>query len=152
MYAIAMNWRKQLLGLMVVVPLAGAQTPTVPTHGQAIEVRNCVGGPPITVRPDDARALLDDDERESLLGEMRSRYPMLERDGFTALAILLWRRSADEWLYVTLRYDGFTRGMLCFNASFVAKVFRITPDLMAKYRSPPPAISSSPPPASPNTP
>ena len=82
---------------------------------------------------------------------MRGRYPMLERDGFAALAILLWRRSADEWLYVTMRDDGFTRGMLCFNASFVAKVFSITPALMAKYRSLP-EISSSPPPASPNTP
>lgn len=122
-----------LLALVCVVPWSCAQTPGVPEHGQAIEIGSCAGGPPITLGALDARALLDDDERESVLAEMTARYPVLERDGFAPPVILLWRKPIDEWLYVSLRPNGFPDNALCFTATFVAKVFRITPALTGKY-------------------
>ena len=104
-----------------------------PMRGELIEISSCAGGPPITLAAADARALLDDEERESLLAEMVARYPVLERDGFAAPAIILWRKGAKDWLYVSLRPNGFTNDVLCFTATFVAGIFQITPALTSKY-------------------
>ena len=104
-------------------------------NGPAIEINHCAGGPPITVGAADARALLDDDERDALLVEMRSRFPVLERDGFAPPVILLWRKASNESLYVSLRPNTLANNTLCFTATFVAPLFRITPTLAGKYFS-----------------
>ena len=101
-----MKTRSCSWGFALIVELCGAQTPSTPASGPAIEINHCAGGPPITMSIADRRALLDDDERESLLAEMRARYPILARDDFSAPEILLWRKRPDEWLYVSLRPDG----------------------------------------------
>jgi hypothetical protein len=110
-----------------------AQEANTTRNGQAMEISSCVGGPPIALSAVDARALLDQEEREKLLAEMLARYPMLERDGFAPAAILLWHKAAGEWLYVSMKPNGFDDNALCFTATFVAKMFQITPALTSKY-------------------
>lgn len=128
-----MSNRWCLLALTLATTWGCAQSPGVPQHGQAVEIGSCAGGPPATLGASDERALLDEDERQSVLAEMRSRYPILERDGFAPPVILLWRKPAGEWHYMSLRPNGFPDNALCFTATFVAKVFRITPALTDKY-------------------
>jgi hypothetical protein len=110
-----------------------AQEPAAIPHGQAMQINSCVGGPALSLTAADARALLDPDERRTLLSQMLARYPLLERDGFEPAAILLWHKAADEWLYVSLKPNGFDDNALCFTATFVAKTFAITPALTSKY-------------------
>ena len=128
-----MKTRSCAWGLALIVAVCGAQTPGASAPGPAIEINHCAGGPPITMGMADRRVLLDDDERQSLLAEMRTRYPILERDDFSAPEILLWRKGPDEWLYVSLRPDGLANGGPCVTATFMARVFRITPVLTRKY-------------------
>jgi hypothetical protein len=75
-------------------------------------------------------------ERDALLDEMRARFAVLERDTFSPAVILLWRTPRDEWLYVSLQPNATASGSLCFTATFVARIFRITPTLASKYFSP----------------
>ncbi|MEP6876405.1 MAG: hypothetical protein ABI887_18775 [Burkholderiales bacterium] len=112
-----------------------ALAPGLPSHRQAIEIGSCAGGPSIVVGADDQRALIDDTERDSLLAEMRARYPVLERDTFAPAVILLWHKPRGEWLYVSLQPNPIASGNLCFTATFVARLFRITPALASKYFS-----------------
>lgn len=128
------------LGLATAIAAAAAEAQTAPPTAHApagaprVELINCAGGPTLTLEAGDPRALLAEDERDALLAEMLARYPFLERHGFAPAVILMWRRSPNEWLYVSLQPNAFTSdGTLCFTASFVAQVFEVTPTLMRKY-------------------
>ncbi len=122
--------------LALTMQASWAQVPGLPSHGQAIEIGSCAGGPPIVVGAEDPRALVNDGERDALLAEMRARFAVLERDTFSPPVILLWRKPRDEWLYVSLQPNAAANGSLCFTATFVAGIFRITPALASKYFSP----------------
>ena len=124
-----MNWCA--IGWMFVASAASAQG--APTHGQPIVLAHCAGGPTLTIAPTDPRAFLADDERDEMLAEARSRYPVLARDGFVAPAVLMWRRAPEEWLFVSLRPNGFADNALCVTATFTAKALQVTPALAAKY-------------------
>ena len=130
-----MNKAWRACALALAMPTSWAQVPGLPSHGRAIEIGNCAGGPPIAVGAEDQRALIDDGERDALLAEMRARFAVLERDTFSPAVILLWRTSRDEWLYVSPQPNPAASGSLCFTATFVARIFRITPALARKYFS-----------------
>jgi len=121
--------------LLLAGPLLGAHgAGGVPAHGQDVEIASCAGGPPITVKARDERAFLDDAERAPLLADMRVRFPILARDRFEPPVLLLWHKERDDWRYVSLQPNAFTRGgTLCFTATFVAKIFEQTPALRRKY-------------------
>lgn len=116
--------------------LPAADAPSAPST-PAVEIRHCAGGPPLTIGAGDARAVLDDEERDTVLAEMLARFPILVRDSFAPPVILLWRKPPDD-LYVSLRPGGFSDGTACATATFVARIFRITPTLTAKYFATPP--------------
>jgi hypothetical protein len=121
--------------LLLAAPLLAAHgADGVPSHGQDVQIASCAGGPPITVKAIDERAFLDDAERTPLLADMLLRFPILARDRFEPPVILLWHKERDDWRYVSLQPNAFTRGgTLCFTATFVAKIFEQTPALRRKY-------------------
>lgn len=116
--------------LSLVAPAALAQPPA----GARVEIPSCASGPPISMSVEDERAVLSDDERDSVLAEMTTRYPMLERDGFSPAVIVLWHKAQRQWLYVSLQPLEAASGTLCFTASFVAEQFRVTPDVMRVHK------------------
>ncbi len=95
-------------------------------------IASCVGGGrPITFGPDESRVLLDGDDRELFSAAALQRYPMLERDGFEPLQIVLWHRGVD-WLYISLAPSAPAREP-CFTATFTGSAFEFTPHLVRKY-------------------
>ena len=77
MYACPMKTACRGWALALVMPTCWAQVPGLPSHGQAIGIGSCAGGPPIVVSPEDQRALIDDSERDALLAEMHARFSVL---------------------------------------------------------------------------
>ena len=130
-----MNLPRSAATLLLAAQLGAAHgAGGVPAHGQDVEIANCAGGPPLTVKALDERAFLDDAERAPLLADMLVRFPILARDRFEPPVILLWHKERDDWRYVSLQPNAFTRGgTLCFTATFVAKLFEQTPALRRKY-------------------
>jgi hypothetical protein len=110
---------------------AHAADPLAPGHVAVVE--SCAGGQPITLGIAEPRALLDEGDRQQVHAAMLARYPVLGRDGFAPLQIVLWRRADFEWLYVSIGAHRDKPGELCFTATFAAGVFELSPALRQKY-------------------
>jgi hypothetical protein len=129
--AAAASCRVSLALLALACAAAGAEPAVGP--GGAASLPNCVGDARLALAAADERALLDDTDRAALGSAMLQRYPMLGRDGFAPAAILMWRRSGGDWLYVALASGSRSQPGWCYTASFNAHVFDITPALLRKY-------------------
>lgn len=113
--------------------IASAAAQGLPAPGTAAQLPSCVSDARLEMAAADERALLDETDRAALGNAMLQRYPMLGRDGFAPVAILMWRKSGGDWLYVAIAGNGRTQPGWCFTASFNANVFDITPALLRKY-------------------
>jgi len=101
--------------------------------GRASTIESCVGGSPIQFRPDDRRVWLEAVDAAAVGSALTRRYPMLERDGLLPDAIVLWRKSVDGWLFVTLLANPGKPADVCFTATFAASRFELTAPLLIKY-------------------
>jgi hypothetical protein len=99
--------------------------------GDSIE--SCVDKTAIAFGKEERRAILDAADTE-LVGEaLLRRYPAFAQSGLAPQAIVLWRKAAAEWLYVTLLINPGKPGEVCFTATFVAGRIALTPVLLKKY-------------------
>jgi len=90
-------------GTGVPVAAQGAPRPPGPAASEATTgLPSCVGSGGLELNIRDDAAMLDDADRAAFGAAMRQRYPMLGRDGFAPVAVLLWRKRGGAWLYVTL--------------------------------------------------
>lgn len=98
-----------------------------------LKVPNCVGGEglEIDLRGGDA-ALLDEADRHGAAAAMGQRYAVLG-PAFAPVAIVLWRRPGQGWVYVALETPSDPPPAWCFSATFSAPVFDFTPALLRKY-------------------
>lgn len=117
--------------LVVGAALAAGTTPD--DGAAATSIESCVSRDALAVRAGEPRTLLDAADRRRVHAAMVARYPVLLRDGVEPSHIVLWRRGAGEWLYVTLLADPARRGAPCYTATFAAGVFEFTGALLRKY-------------------
>ncbi len=124
------------LSLLVAVATGGVdsreETRPLP-GGRAATIESCVGGTPITFRPDDRRVWLEAVDAAAVASALTHRYPILDRDGLLADAIVLWRKPVDGWLFVTLLANPGKPADVCFTATFSASRFELTAPLLVKY-------------------
>ena len=124
------------LSLLVAVATGGvdAREETRPLPGgRAATIESCVGGTPITFRPDDRRVWLEAVDAAAVASALTRRYPVLDRDGLLPDAIVLWRKPVDGWLFVTLLANPGKPADVCFTATFSASRFELTAPLLVKY-------------------
>lgn len=102
--------------------------------GTLSDIMSCArSGPAIVLRDGERRVLLDTDDRDRVQAALVERYPALQRDGFDSPYILLWHKGGQDWLYVSLIAIDEPSPILCFTATFAAKGFTLTRDLLQKY-------------------
>lgn len=97
-----------------------------------LSVRNCVGPDTLEINLRGDAVMLDDADRRGVAAAMGQRYAVLG-PGFDPVAIVLWRRPGQGWLYVALDTPLRPPPAWCFSATFVAPVFDFTPALQRKY-------------------
>lgn len=129
---------------------AAATKSTAKPRGSGVSpIASCIeGSPPLRLAAGDRHALLDSEDREAFEAAALTRFPVLDRDGFAAVQILLWGKGDGSWMYVALQpaaavadadaagaYAGATgrEPPPCFTAVFVGGAFEFTPELVRKY-------------------
>src|SRR4051812_45915224 len=91
-----------LAALLLPAPMPATAAPpaaaaTVPGQPPLSEISSCAGsGPAIQLAPADSRALLDAADRDMVQAAVVARYPLLQRDGFAAPYMLLWRAGGGD--------------------------------------------------------
>lgn len=100
--------------------------------GPGTSMRNCAGADQLSFG-NDPRAMLDDHDRDRVQAAMLKQFPVLQRHGFGASAIIVWQRDRQDWLYVALAHEGEDPREACYTATFSAAVFDFTPVLLRKY-------------------
>jgi hypothetical protein len=122
---------------LIAGPVSAGNAATSTTQQPPSVITHCVGsGPALTLRRHDSRALLDPEDRDGVHAAIVQRYPVLGGGGRAPAYVMLWRKSADEWLYVSLaKNEGAGRppGTLCFTATIRANDFEFTRELIRKY-------------------
>ena len=129
----AATLRSALLGSVLTGAVLQAHAGETFAPGESMVIESCAGGPTLSLRSNDRRALLDEPDRRTLQRAMRERFAVLERDGFAPVQILMWRKAPRELLYVSLAPSDDGSQLLCFTATFSAEVFEQTPALVRKY-------------------
>ena len=99
--------------------------------GNAIE--SCVDSATLRFGADERHVILDAADTSTVGTALLRRYPAFAQSGFAPQAIVLWRKPAADWLYVTLLVNPGKPGEVCFTATFVAARFEITPGMLRKY-------------------
>jgi len=96
-------------------------------------IESCVDGQAIRFHPEHRRVVLDAADAAAIGAALVRRYPVIERDGLAPQRIVLWKKPATGWLYITLLENPARPGEVCFTATFVASRFDLTPALLEKY-------------------
>ncbi|MBL8303763.1 MAG: hypothetical protein JNM26_13430 [Ideonella sp.] len=106
----------------------------------------CIGQDRLPMPPGAAHAWLDEVDRGEVAAALLARFPMLQRDGLEARALLLWRQAEGDWRYAALVADPRGAGALCVAASFAGASIGGTDELARKY------LPTAAPPAGPDRP
>jgi hypothetical protein len=99
--------------------------------GDAIE--SCVDSTAIRFGGGESRVILDAADTATVGTALLRRYPAFAQSGFAPQAIVLWRKPAADWLYVSLLVNPAKPGEVCFTATFVAARLEMTPAMLKKY-------------------
>lgn len=114
-----------LLAALATRAAVGDGAPTVPPP-------LCIGHDPLPMPAGAAHAWLDDRDRTEVAAALLARFPMLQRDGLEARAMLLWRHAEGDWRYAALVADPRGGGALCVAASFAGASIGGTGELVRK--------------------
>jgi len=101
--------------------------------GRLAALDSCAGGASIRFQPEDRRVILEAVDAAAVGSALARRYPVIDRDGLLPDGIVLWRKPAAGWLFVTLLANPAQPTEVCFTATFVADRFDITAALLMKY-------------------
>ena len=112
-------------------PARDEARPLAAAIGDAIE--SCVDSATIRFGKDERRVILDAADTATVGTALLRRYPAFAQSGFAPQAIVLWRKPASDWLYVSLLVNPGKPGEVCFTATFVAARFEMTPVMLKKY-------------------
>jgi len=112
-------------------PARDEARPLAAAIGDSIE--SCVDSSTIVFGKEERRAILDITDTATVGEALLRRYPAFAQSGFAPQAIVLWRKPAADWLYVTLLVNPGKPGEVCFTATFVAGKIELTPVLLKKY-------------------
>jgi len=112
-------------------PARDEPRPFAAAIGDAIE--SCVDSTTLRFGREERRAILDAEDTASVGEALLRRYPAFAQSGLAPQAIVLWRKPAADWLYVTLLINPAKPGEVCYTASFVAGRIGLTPVLLKKY-------------------
>ena len=93
----------------------------------------CIGQDQLPMPPGAPHAWLDEGDRAEVAAALLARFPMLQRDGLEARALLLWRHAEGDWRYAALVADPRGAGALCVAASFAGASIGGTDELARKY-------------------
>lgn len=117
---------------LAMVAVQAAEKPPVPP-GNVDGLPSCVSADWIHFGRDDLSATLDDGDRRAVVAEMRSLYPVLERDGLPVSRVVLWRQRGGALVYVAAIDNPRRAGEACFVATVSAARFSMTAPLRRKY-------------------
>jgi hypothetical protein len=112
-------------------PARDEARPIAAAIGDAIE--SCVDATTIRFGKDERRVVLDTTDTALVGTALLRRYPAFAQTGLAPQAIVLWRKPAADWLYVSLLVNPGKPGEVCFTATFVAARLEMTPGLLRKY-------------------